>query len=81
MKNNNNDNNNNNNENAIKIVVGDESVLNISEVNDYMNDLRPRKIDNTNLIIPVPKKKIEKTKKVAKKKKKINKTTKKEIEK
>ena len=45
------------NENEIEIVIGDESVLNISEVNDCMNSLRPKNSDKKKVIIPVNKKK------------------------
>ncbi len=45
------------NENEIEIVIGDESVLNISEVNDCMNSLRPKNADKKKVIIPVNKKK------------------------
>lgn len=51
------------NEDEIEVVIGDESVLNISEVNDCMNPLRPKDSVNNrkNFIIPtVKKKKIKK---------------------
>ena len=42
------------NENDIEVVVGDESILNISEVGDMMNDLRPKDsvTNKKNIIIP-----------------------------
>ncbi len=49
--------NENKNENEIEIVIGDESVLNISEVSDCMNTLRPKGVDKKKVIIPVNKKK------------------------
>lgn len=52
-----NTNQNKKNENDIEIVIGDESVLNISEVNDCMNTLRPKSTDKKKVIIPVNKKK------------------------
>lgn len=55
-----NTNQNKKNENDIEIVIGDESVLNISEVNDCMNTLRPKGSDKKNVIIPVNKKKKKK---------------------
>lgn len=47
------------NEDEIEVVIGDESVLNISEVNDCMNPLRPKDSVNNrkNFIIPTVKKK------------------------
>ena len=46
----------------IEVVIGDDSVLNISEVGDCMNQLRPKDQakKRKNFIIPVAKKKIEK---------------------
>ena len=46
----------------IKVVIGDDSVLNISEVGDYMNDLKPKTSEKKNkqIIIPKVKKKDEK---------------------
>ncbi len=52
-----------NNENKkvedIEVVIGDDSVLNISEVGDCMNELRPKASDKKNkqVIIPKTKKK------------------------
>lgn len=45
------------NENELEIVVGDKSVLNISEVNDCMNTLRPKSASSKskNLIFPTAK--------------------------
>ncbi len=47
------------NEEEIEVVIGDESVLNISEVNDCMNPLRPKDSVNNRkkFIIPTAKKK------------------------
>ena len=58
------------NEEEIEVVIGDESVLNISEVNDCMNPLRPKDSVNNrkNFIIPTAKKK-DNTKKDSSKKK------------
>ena len=54
-------------ENDIEVVVGDESVLNISEVGDMMNNLRPKDSVTNKKNIIIPKAKIDK--KVKKKKK------------
>ncbi len=45
-------------EEEIEIVIGDESILNISEVNDCMNPLRPKDSVNNRkkIIIPTAKK-------------------------
>ena len=53
------DNKENNQVEDIEVVIGDESVLNISEVGDYMNDLKPKTSENKskNVIIPKVKKK------------------------
>lgn len=50
------------NEEEIEVVIGDDSVLNISEVNDCMNPLRPKDSVNNrkNFIIPSAKKKNKK---------------------
>ena len=44
----------------IEVVIGDDSILNISEVGDCMNDLRPKDSvkKRKNFIIPIAKKKI-----------------------
>lgn len=46
----------------IEVVIGDDSVLNISEVGDCMNELRPKDQakKRKNFIIPIAKKKIPK---------------------
>jgi len=46
----------------IEVVIGDDSVLNISEVGDCMNQLRPKDQakKGKNFIIPVAKKKLKK---------------------
>ena len=43
----------------IEVVIGDDSILNISEVGDCMNDLRPKNSvkKRRNFIIPIAKKK------------------------
>ncbi len=48
-----------NNIDNIEVVIGDESVLNISEVNDCMNTLRPKDsvTKRKKFIIPLAKKK------------------------
>ena len=48
----------NTNVDEIEVVVGDNSVLNFTEVGDMMNDLRPKNSDKTakNVIIPSAKK-------------------------
>lgn len=41
-----------------EIIMGDDSNLNISDVGDYVNDLRPKKHDNAKkVVIPKVKKK------------------------
>ena len=52
------------NEDEIEVIIGDESVLNISEVNDCMNQLRPKDSVNNRkkFIIPSVKKKKNKKK-------------------
>ena len=52
------------NEEEIEVVIGDDSVLNISEVNDCMNQLRPKDSVNNikKFIIPSVKKKKNKKK-------------------
>ncbi len=46
----------------IEVVIGDDSVLNISEVGDCMNQLRPKDQakKRKNFIIPIAKKKLGK---------------------
>ena len=46
----------------IEVVIGDDSILNISEVGDCMNDLRPKDYvkKRRNFIIPIAKKKKDK---------------------
>ncbi len=46
----------------IEVVIGDDSILNISEVGDMMNDLRPQDSvkKRKNFIIPIAKKKKDK---------------------
>ena len=46
----------------LEVVIGDDSVLNISEVNDCMNTLRPKDQakKRKNFIIPLAKKKLGK---------------------
>ena len=54
-------NNENKQEQDIEVIIGDDSVLNISEVGDCMNDLRPKSSDKKSkqVIIPKNKKKEE----------------------
>jgi hypothetical protein len=40
----------------IEVVVGDNSNLNISEVNDCVNSLRPQAKEKKKVIIPIEKK-------------------------
>ena len=42
----------------IEVVIGDDSMLNISEVGDFMNDLKPKTSEkkSKNVIIPKNKK-------------------------
>ena len=51
----------NTNSEEIEVVFGDDSVLNISEVGDMMNDLRPKDSvkNRKKVIIPIAKKKRE----------------------
>ena len=60
------DNKENNQVEDIEVVIGDDSVLNISEVGDYMNDLKPKTSDKKSkqVVIPKTKKKDEEDKKV-----------------
>lgn len=53
--------NEDNNIDNIEVVIGDDSVLNISEVNDCMNTLRPKDsvTKRKKFIIPLAKKKIK----------------------
>lgn len=53
------------NEEDIEVVIGDDSILNISEVNDCMNPLRPKDSVNNRkkFIIPSVKKKKNKSSK------------------
>ena len=46
----------------LEVVIGDDSVLNISEVGDCMNQLRPKDQakKRKNFIIPIAKKKLKK---------------------
>lgn len=41
--------------NDIEIVMGDDSELNISDVGDCMNDLRPKDMDKKKKSIVIPK--------------------------
>ncbi len=56
------DKNINNDEHKLEIITNDTSALNISEVSDYMNPLRPDTSPKKQVIIPVNKKKLEKKK-------------------
>ena len=46
-------------EKEIEIIIGDDSNLSISEVNDYMSDLNPDTEKKKKVIIPTAKKKIK----------------------
>ena len=50
------------NKENLEVVIGDDSVLNISEVGDCMNQLRPKDQakKRKNFIIPIAKKKLGK---------------------
>lgn len=56
------DKNINNDEHKLEIITNDTSALNISEVSDYMNPLRPSVPQKKQVIIPVNKKNLEKKK-------------------
>ena len=48
-----------NNEEEIEVIIGDDSNLNISDVGDCMNDLRPKtNKEKKKVVIPIAKKKI-----------------------
>ena len=49
-----------NQEKEIEIIIGDDSNLSISEVNDYMSDLNPDTEKKKKVIIPTAKKKVKK---------------------
>lgn len=53
----NSDKNSKKNENDIEVVIGDDSVINISQVGDCMNNLRPKSADKKakKVIIPTEK--------------------------
>lgn len=57
-----NEKNEENNIDNIEVVIGDDSILNISEVNDCMNNLRPKDSvsKRKKFIIPLSKKKEKK---------------------
>ena len=44
----------------IEIIIGDDSNLNISDVGDCMNDLRPKSQKQKKIVIPKVKKKEDK---------------------
>lgn len=48
-----------NQEKEIEIIIGDDSNLSISEVNDYMSDLNPDTEKKKKVIIPTAKKKVK----------------------
>ena len=52
-----------NNSDNIEIVIGDDSVLNISEVGDCMNNLRPKDAVSNRKKFIIPLSKIKKNKK------------------
>lgn len=52
------------NEEEIEVVIGDDSNLNISDVGDCMNNLRPKtNKEKKKVVIPIAKKKIQLEKK------------------
>ena len=53
--------NNEDKSNDFEIVIGDDSNLNISEVNDYTDGLKPNTEKKKNVIIPTERKKITKS--------------------
>ncbi|MGN1298877.1 MAG: hypothetical protein ACI4UE_02700 [Candidatus Scatovivens sp.] len=55
--NNNDDKEKNNSVEDIEIIIGDDSNLEISNVEDFMPELKPLKEKKKNLVIPVVKKK------------------------
>lgn len=55
--NNNDDKEKNNSVEDIEIIIGDDSNLEISNVEDFMPELKPLKEKKKNLVIPVAKKK------------------------
>lgn len=60
-------NNNKSSENNIEVVIGDDSILNISEVNDCMNTLRPKDSVSNRKKFIIPLSKMKKKKKEDKK--------------
>ena len=48
-----------NQEKEIEIIIGDDSNLSISEVNDYMSELNPDTEKKKKVIIPTEKKKVK----------------------
>lgn len=46
--------------NDIEVVIGDDSMLNISEVGDCMNTLRPKSADTKSKNVIIPKEKLKK---------------------
>lgn len=50
-----NDNKENKNVEDIEVVIGDDSVLQISEVGDCMNDLRPKSSEKNKKQVIIPK--------------------------
>ncbi|MBR3512521.1 MAG: hypothetical protein IKN74_06185 [Clostridia bacterium] len=56
-----------NQEKEIEIIIGDDSNLSISEVNDYMSDLNPDTEKKKKVIIPTAKKKVKPEDKESKK--------------
>ncbi len=50
------------NDSKIEVVIGDETVLDISKVGDYVNTLRPKSSEKNKkkVIIPIEKKKNDK---------------------
>lgn len=54
------DDKNDNKKNEIEVVIGDNSDLIFSEVEDLVEELKPKVTKKSNIIIPVSKKKTEK---------------------
>lgn len=53
--------NNEENSDDFEIVIGDDSNLNISEVSDYTDGLKPNTEKKKNVIIPTERKKVTKS--------------------
>ncbi len=51
------DDKNNNKDNEIEVIIGDNSDLTFSEVEDLVEELKPKVTKKSNIIIPLAKKK------------------------